>query len=239
MKLFFFLLLLSSIHLSCAGIRPSVPGGPEYRILEAEFPAADGEILPYRLLVPGQKNANEHLPLLVTLHGAGVKIESMIDSWQESALDHRVMVLAPQWSHLKSRDRRPAAVLDLTEMIVRDYSVDTERIYLSGDSAGAFVARKVLDLRPEWWRGCIFVASPTSKNDPWFREVEDGTALPPILFVHGEQDSSFPYELLSNDVEELRRKGADVEMISDPEAGHTHKKEWNEPIFGWMERKTD
>ena len=237
-KLFLLLALLLFFHVSCAGVHLfSDPA--DYRILEKGYRAADGQVMAYDLFIPRQNNSKERFPLVVSLPGSGVKIKKQMDLWTESALRNRVMVLTPQWSDLKSKEKRPGVIFHLVEMVAYRYPVDAERIYLSGDSAGAGIAMRLFGNQPNFWKAAIFVASPGKARFDLMNVLKDRETPPPILFVHGERDEGFLYSSLVRDIEMFKQKGVDVELISDPEAGHTHKKEWNEKIFGWIAKKTD
>jgi dipeptidyl aminopeptidase/acylaminoacyl peptidase len=147
-------------------------------------------------------------------------------------MPRRIMILSPTLAG--GGQKGPIEMKDfyaLVENVAKDFPVDLNHVYLAGASSGSLLARWIVFERPAFWKGVILVASP-----PWGEAVQRSrdAVLPPLLFVHGEQDNLLPAEKIKADVAELKALGREAELILDPEAGHTHKPEWNKSIFDWI-----
>lgn len=105
--------------------------------------------LGYVLTTPTGFNAeNEHLPLIVYLHGAGergdnleaVKIHGIPKLFSADPDYHglRVVTLSPQCPDGKVWDNLTEQLMYLIETIVEDLAIDRDRITLTGNSMGGF-----------------------------------------------------------------------------------------------------
>ena len=143
-----------------ARLRPApspetVPGGGTF--LARSYSNQAGS-RPYKLYVPGSYRADgPALPLIVMLHGctqspddfaAGTRMNVMAE-------EHSCLVAYPGqiqaanqskcWNWFKTSDQirdkgEPSLIAGLTRQIMRDYRVDTKRVYVAGLSAGGAAA---------------------------------------------------------------------------------------------------
>ncbi len=170
----------------------------------------DGEmLLRYYLFSPeaasGMRNAK--FPLVVVLHHAGAERDlasvltvnpESIGRWLNS--EHPCYVLVPwsggshwelgDWRKVTPMSASPApnaaAVLDLTENLTRKLPVDPDRIYLVGQSMGAFGVWDLASRRPDLFAAAIAVCGG---GDP--AQAQALKKLP-IWAFHGNADEIIP-----------------------------------------------
>jgi predicted peptidase len=139
--------------------------------------------LPYRLFVPKNYDAAKRYPMIVYLHGSGergvdnrVQIEKngpprlVSDAVQEQ---NPCFVLAPQcprdkrWPSWDSRTPPEVMVrmapepsdpmrllMQLLDEVPREFSIDPQRVYLTGISLGGMGTWELLARRPRMFGGC-------------------------------------------------------------------------------------
>ncbi len=212
----------------------------------------------YRLYVPANYDAARRYPLLVFLHGSGaLGSDNRRQVGSELARLHaRIQVvepsfvLAPQcpevdkWvtgarkaPHLNySQKERPESdglklVLSLLDDLERTYSIDPDRIYVTGHSSGGagtwdIVSRRALDR--------FAAAVPvTGTNDPSRANV---IAKLPLWVFHGAKDEISPVQNAREMVTALRAQGSTVRYTEYADVGHdTLDRAYREPeLVTWL-----
>ncbi len=170
--------------------------------------------LPYLLHLPGDYDETKQYPLMLFFHGAGERgndlsaaYSPMIRSWVEGegAPLEECIVLIPQcpeemqwvdtpWAEGNySLDQVPEslpmqAAMALLDQTVTDYTVDFDRLYVSGYSMGGFAAWDVLMRHGERFAAGLPVCGGA---DPSYAgQICDI----PIITLHGSADSAVPVE---------------------------------------------
>lgn len=143
-------------------------------------------------------------PLAVLLHGSGDRGRTMIESFQDEADHHGVILLAPDsidhsWdlmveaAHLRGVKKvpRPGAdrkrIEDALRQAVGNYSVDPHRIALIGFSDGAGYGLSLGANNASLFRTVIAFA-------PGLLTRVEGEARGRVLLVHGTKDTVLPVE---------------------------------------------
>lgn len=175
------------------------------------FAAAD-TIVPYRLYVPKAWKPGVHLPLVVFLHGANLDDDDTMERanglFPRLAEQRNVILLAPLGYRMNSGygafnpsmgddpfggiinlDKRRGElseqdVLNVTDLVAREYEADPRRIYLSGNSMGGAGTWHIGGKYPERW--AAIAPAAFGARDPNF----DFSRLrnTPIMAVAGEFD---------------------------------------------------
>lgn len=213
----FVIALIALLAVACA--HQTAPGGgtasdtrtaadPHALYEKQTFTAADGTIIPYRLLRPATLTAGRTYPLVILFHGSGA-----IGTDNVSQLG----MLAKQWASPMLRDRYPAFVavpqfptrsavyrdagtpaasstatpslhagLALIDELVRTLPVDRQRIYAIGFSMGGSAVWNAMALRPELFRAAVAVAGVPNSD----ALLHGSTRL---LLVHGDADVENPF----------------------------------------------
>ncbi|HVK51935.1 MAG TPA: dienelactone hydrolase family protein [Pseudoxanthomonas sp.] len=189
----------------------------------AQFVAADGTTLPYRLLSPATIEPGRRYPLVLQLHSSGgigqdnqAQLDGMAKGWAlpENRARYPAFVLVPQFPVRsanyddpitpRSAQASPAlgAAMELVDELVDRLPVDQERVYASGFSMGGSAAWLSPALRPNRFAAIV----PISGIAPADADAQALLSLP-ILVMHGDADSENPIDADRRLVATLRARG--------------------------------
>ncbi len=235
-----------------AHMKPPVPIEPvEQEGMPHEFqvPGTDPTSPPIRCLVqlPPEYDPNRRWPAILTLHGPGFTPEQQIDWWAGErvkdgwraghASRYGYIVIAPDWTvpHQKQYQysaREHAAVINSLRGACQRFSIDTDRVFLSGHSFGGDAAWDIGLAHPDLWAGVIPIAA---KADKYIALYWENAALLPFYFVTGELDSS---RIVANsrDWDRYLRKGYNTTVVEYLGRGHENFSDEILRIFDWMGR---
>lgn len=195
-----------------------------------------GQILPYNLYLPQDYNPQESYPLVLFIHDAGTVGNTVNQTlvqglgavtWAtpQSQAQHKCIVVAPQypvvtvddnWNYSHHLD----ATVELLEELQRNYSVDSNRIYTTGQSMGCMSSIVLMLKRPDLFAGALLVAGK------WKPELMAPLADQNIWIISCEGDGH-SNELQGKAVELWREAGATVaEATWDMEATAEEFEQW-------------
>jgi phospholipase/carboxylesterase len=162
--------------------------------------------------VPLNASQVDAMPLLVFLHGAGRRVESVMTSLTPAAESAGVMLLAPlssegTWDAIVGSFGPDIARLNATlAWAFERWRIDGQRIALSGFSDGATYSLAIGRAN-----GDLF--SQVVAFSPGFLITVDPLGQPPILVTHGTEDNVLPYQTTAQViVPELERLGYNVDF---------------------------
>ncbi|HKP59328.1 MAG TPA: PHB depolymerase family esterase [Polyangiales bacterium] len=212
----------------------------------------------YRLLVPAGYDKARRYPLIVFLHGSGANGDDnraqvapeLARLNQRAQAMEPVFLLAPQcpkgdkWitgdrgaPHLNhDQSQRVEAdaiklVFALLDELAGKYSIDQDRIYVTGHSSGAAGTWDIISRRAD---GRFAAAVPvTGTNDPSRAKV---IARLPIWVFHGALDDVSPVQNAREMVTALRALGSPVRYTEYADVGHgTLGRAYDEPeLLPWL-----
>lgn len=208
--------------------------------------AEQGEVR-YVVQLPPEYHPYRRYPCIVTLNGAGTTPHQQIDWWAGSyreqlklrlgqAARHGYIVVAPAWSKEHQRKyefsaREHAAVLNSLRDACRRFSVDTDRVFLSGHSMGGDAAWDIGLAHPDLWAGVLPIVASSDKYVS--RYWENGRSLP-MYFVYGSLDGG----RMATNARELDRylnkSGYDVVVVEYQGRGHEDFQDEIHRLFAWM-----
>ena len=223
----------------------SLPGATDLR-LTYQMAEAEGKQIPYRVYLPQGWSSAKKWPLVVVLHGFGATADQPFDEaaglLQREADKRGFVVLSPNGYNgmadyganlplpsvlprtgtslaMTPQDESRLAqadVLNVLERAVKDYRVDTRRIYLMGNSMGMTGVLHFARMMPERW--CAISASG---GPPWpDYPVERLRPLAGALFVHGGRDNLAKVADTQRLTERAKAIGVDAHMQVMPEGTH-------------------
>jgi predicted esterase len=223
----------------------AAPDKPGYFQLSVE--GADGAPISYWVQVPPEYDPLRRYPVIVTLNGAGTTPEQQVDwwagAWQEGgwrsgqASRHGYIVVAPQWTteHQKRYEysaREHGAVLHTLRDAYRRFSIDTDRVFLTGHSMGGDAAWDIGLAHPDLWAGVIPIVARTDAYNTFYWENAE---LVPFYVVSGELDGD---KMVQNarDLDRYLKRGYPVTVVEYIGRGHEHFSDEIQYLFEWMGR---
>lgn len=181
---------------------------PRERFEARALTDADGGKLNYRLLKPKNYDANKKYPLVLFFHGAGERgadnAKQLVHGMQDFASDgimesYPAFVLAPQcpeglqwvdtpWTAdehtMPEKPTQPMRQsLDLVAALQKEFSIDANRIYVTGLSMGGFGTWDAIQRRPELFAAAAPVCGGGDKA------LASKIKHIPLWVFHGDKDT--------------------------------------------------
>ncbi|MBN1395952.1 MAG: peptidase [Pirellulales bacterium] len=236
-----------------AHMKPPVPL-PEYNpqrpgFYELEAPGLTAEQpVKYYAQLPPEYDPYRRYPTIVTLNGAAGSPEGQIDWWAGEwaaaggfrlgqATRHGYIVIAPAWivEHQQKYGysaREHTAVLNSLRDACRRFSIDTDRVFLSGHSIGGDAAWDIGLAHPDLWAGVVPICARSAKfcNLYW-----ENARYVPFYVIDGELDGN---KLVDNavDLDRYLRRGFDTTVVEFRGRGEEHFSDEILRLFDWMAR---
>ena len=235
-----------------AHMKPPIDSPEEDKVpgfYQLEVPSLDKEpSVTYYVQLPPEYDPYRRYPTVVTLNGAGTTPLQQIDWWAGAfdeqngrlgqATRHGYIVVAVDWAKPDQKEyeysaREHAAVLVSLRNAARRFSIDTDRVYLSGHSMGGDAAWDLAIAHPDQWAGVIPIVAVADKYSAFYT---DNAGLVPFYVVSGELDGD---KLVRNarDLERYLSKHFDVTIVEFQGRGHEHFHDEIQHIFDWMGRR--
>jgi predicted peptidase len=195
------------------------------RLERKSYTDAQGGRLPYFLLIPQDYGPSQVYPLVIFLHGSGERGDNLAPvlpyngayEFMETARRHSYFMLIPQaptgtWWDSPDDVRLVFGLLDEAR---GRFSIDPNRIYITGLSMGAFGMWKIVSQEPDIFAAGISVAGG----------LKDVSAAPriariPFRMFHGSDDSLVSVAASRATVNALDKAGGSVEYVEYPGADH-------------------
>jgi predicted peptidase len=214
-----------------------------------------GGPLLYRLLKPQNYDSLKKYPLVLFLHGAGERGDDNQAQlkWgcEEFASDanrsqHPCFVVVPQcpegeqwvdvpWSSdSHAMPEKPTAALrrslELIESLQREFSIDPDRLYITGLSMGGYGVWDAIQRHPDRFAAAAPVCSG---GDPQYAKA---IAHVPVWAFHGAKDTVVKPHRSREMVEAIRAAGGEAKYTEYPDAAHNS---WsatyaNPELYAWM-----
>lgn len=238
------LLVLACVCWPAAHLQAQPPPGPDGRGSQARierktyhFKEAKKD-MEYALFVPAGYEKSKKAPLVVALHGYGSNPQQILRyrGLTDLAEERGYLLVAPmgynEVGFYGSRVQVPGAiqrfdppnlpelsekdVMNVLEIVRKEYAVDPDRIYLLGHSMGGAGVMHLGVKYPHLWGGLAAIA-PAINRPPG-----DAAKLRrvPVIMVAGDQDPNVPVAVVRRWVEQMKKLGMNYEYVEI--AGGTH-----------------
>ena len=184
---------------------PEFPGYYRFTIPNP-LVAAGSQRMPeirYAVQLPPDYNPYQRYPMVVSLHGVYQTPDMQIDWWAGNwkngmrmghAARHGYIVIAPEWNPpevgLADYDFSffsHAAVLCAVKDAFRRFSVNTDKVFISGHDAGGTAAWDIALAHPDLWAGAIPFNAVASK---YINTYESAIRYVPLYLVWGEYEGA-------------------------------------------------
>jgi poly(3-hydroxybutyrate) depolymerase len=197
-----------------------------------------GKEMEYALFVPSTYDKEKKTPLIVALHGLGGNPQQIIRTrgLTDLAEQHGYIVVAPMgynskgWYGVKGRggpgqgkDDPPNLrelsekdVLNVLELVRKEYNVDDKRIYLIGHSMGGAGTWHLGTKYPDLWAGLAPIA-PAAFGQP---TGLDKLKNIPVILVQGDKDTLVRPEGTRRWAEKMKELNLTHEYVEIEGAGH-------------------
>ncbi len=218
----------------------------------------DGRTFSYCAQLPPEYDPNRKYPTIITLHGERSTPQQQLNWWcgpwvektnaqgkpvyerYGQATRFGYIIIAPQWSEPgQSYDHSAqscAAVLYCLRDACRTFSIDTDRIFISGFQSGGDLAWDVALAHPDLWAGCIPICGAASYLTPLLKrngefmplyavggELDGGKLVASRETLDWGMDLSVPFDMIY-----VQYKGRGAEPFSEETTR----------IFEWMDGRT-
>ena len=204
-------------------------------------------------LPPGKYDPYRRYPVVVSLHATGSKPLSQITWWAGDydkkkqqrigqASRHGYIVIAPHWTKRKQKsyeysEREHDIVLRALRDASRRFSIDSDRVFISGHATGGDAAWDIALAHPDLWAGMVLVGArgDRGKSAPQYVTFYDDNAKHfPLYLVFGTLDGD---KFHDNSIHTNRymNAGYDPIIVQYQGRGNEHFFEEIQNIFQWME----
>ncbi|MGB6045414.1 MAG: peptidase [Pirellulales bacterium] len=217
-------------------------------------PAGEGLAdVSYLVQLPPEYDPYRRYPTVVTLHGSGTTAPLQID-WWAGGLDksgnrrgqgarHGYIIIAPEWTTVRQRQyqyssREHAAVLNSLRDASRRFSIDVDKVFLSGHSMGGDAAWDIGLSHPDQWAGVIpIVATADSNHFNYTALYWRNAKHVPLYFIGGELDSGNMPKNAHQFDRYLRYRDIDAIIVNYQGRGHENFSDEILNVFDWMNRQ--
>lgn len=225
---------------------------PAQEMAAKEFTGPGGTLL-YRLYGPKGASAENRLPMILFLHGAGergddnaLQLKNCMKQFLAQQSKYPAFIVAPQcpkgkkWNevdwHAASHvtPEKPsdpfASLLPLLDALQKEFPVDPKRLYVTGLSMGGYGTWDLLTRRPETFAAAVPICGGGDESKA------AAIAKVPQWIFHGGADRVVKPERSRNMVEALKKAGAQPRYTEYEGVGHNSwDKAYADPeLWSWL-----
>jgi predicted peptidase len=215
---------------------------------EEKFVSRTGGSMPYVLFVPSQYDGKTALPLVLWLHGGGVRGDDpkqilafgdqngpLFFARADNQRSHPAFVLAPQcprdryWSDPEGETREMKIALQILDDVRRRYRVDARRLYVAGISMGGYGVWDVIVRHPELFAAALPMCGG---GDP----TRAGGIRTPVWAFHGREDELVSVQESRRMIEAMRAAGLRPRYSEYPGVEHNvwHRAFQEPDLLDWL-----
>jgi phospholipase/carboxylesterase len=185
----------------------------------------------YYLIPPPSYHDDSVYPLIISLHGAGEKGDRMVRYWKEAAAKRNMFLVCPNSTVYAWDQENAINILHCIDKVIKDFSVNQEKILLSGISAGGTLTY-ALGLAG---KGEFPYLNPMSTmlQEQFLAQLKPENHAK-IYITHGANDENVSPEYGEQAAKKLSEKGLDVTFVLRPNDGHEVPEGEQEAILNWF-----
>jgi pimeloyl-ACP methyl ester carboxylesterase len=212
--------------------------------------AMRGSSVRYLVQLPPEYNPYRRYPCVLALASEEFLFQDQLDWWcglDRSQVDlpcygeaarHGFIVVAPEWNEPKQplynfTENEKALILAPLRDAMRRFSIDTDRVFVSGHFMGADAAWDLALSHPDLWAGAIIIGGIGKK---FIIQYWPNARYVPTYFVNGEFDGANPMLLNGQTWDNLLDdRNIDTMVTLYQGRGHDHFQEELPRIIDWMQ----
>ncbi|HXD31347.1 MAG TPA: prolyl oligopeptidase family serine peptidase [Pyrinomonadaceae bacterium] len=237
MKKLFYLCLVLAVCGCSSRVPPATSNSVVAPIEVGNQTAHSDSSLKYLLYLPSDYTKQKQWPLIVYLHGGSLRgddVEMLKRYGLASLLDKQVsipfVVASPQCPVGKAWVDEESEVLALIDHVAATYSIDPDRIYLTGHSLGGRGTWFLASRHPDKFAAIVPMADGPSELS-WVAPLKQV----PVWTFHGTKDDLAPFERTEQFVNELKTAGGQVKFTPLPDRDHFILDMYeNKEIYDWL-----
>ena len=198
------------------------PASAKEKTIKSEFKFA-GKWRTYYSFIPDEQAP---LPLVLLLHGSGRDGQVVVDAWKGLAAKEKFIIVGPDsfdpWAWQSDKDS-PNFLRAVVEQVNAKHPIDASRIYLFGHSGGAVYALLLALVESEFFAAtAVHAGQLHPENYNLFAKAHRHM---PIAIWVGDQDTSFPVDMVKTTVKEFQSRGFQVELTVIPNGTHRYEQD--------------
>jgi dienelactone hydrolase len=234
----------------------SVKPAGAYLTLAAPGQTEDGDFT-YHIQLPPEYDPYRRYPTILALNGSYNSPEQELDFWAGSpsavngseeevrrgqAMRHGYITIAVDWQKPHQYDyeysgREHIAVLTSLRDAMRRFSVDADRIYLTGHDIGGEAAWDMAQSHPDVWAGAMpFIPRP-EEEQKYIAHTWENAQYVPLYFVAGQLDGRTMAQNAQVWNKYLRLGRFDTTLAEYKGRGHEPFHDEILDLFDWMSFK--
>jgi pimeloyl-ACP methyl ester carboxylesterase len=202
----------------------------------------------YVVQLPPEYDPLRHYPTVLVLADAGVRPEAEIEFWAGEkreegeplgqATRHGYITVAVEWiephqTEYQYSAREHFAILGALRDACRRFSIDTDRVFLTGHGVGGNAAWDLALAHPDVWAGCMpFLAL----GDRFVTRYSANAGYLPWYFIGGELDGD-KMSQNSREYDRYLRPTSDATVVEFQGRGYEPFNDELQRLFDWMGRR--
>ncbi len=233
----------------------ATPGG--FLEMTAKGQTQDGDFT-YFVQLPPEYDPYRSYPTLVVLNGAYNTPVTELEFWagspvpgggekdppirRDQAMRHGYITIAVEWQKPHQYEyeysaREHVAVLTSLRDAVRRFSIDTDRVYLTGHDIGGEATWDIAQAHPDLWAGAIPFIPRFEEQQKYISFYLENAEYVPLYFVAGELDGRSVAQNAPVWNKYLRVNRYDVTLVEYEGRGHEPFHDEILHLFDWMSLK--
>ena len=208
----------------------------------------DNSELEYFVQLPPEYDPHRKYPTILTLHGEFSSPQMQIDWWAGTINEKGVrngqagrqgyIVIAPAWMPESTRNydysgASHGAVLGCLHDACRHFSIDTDRVYLTGFSVGGAAAWDIGVAHPDLWAGVLPIGALA---DRFLLFCGFNARYVPTYFVFGQYDNNIIGKNATKLLNGYFIRNFDMTIVEYQGRGHEDFQEEILRMMDWMKR---
>jgi hypothetical protein len=194
------------------GGRQKIEFGPSYYVLDA----------------PGKYTPAQKYGIIFMFHGSGGRPESYESNYAAAKSKGYILCLPASKDPQGYDDEDMKRIVEIAKEVLATYSIDRDRVYVSGHSAGGFVTCHLCTDHPEMFTAGAPVSGCLVSEDMARKMLKT-----PFRVVSGGKD--FNHDQSKKSVEDMKKAGMEVTFDEPPDWAHNPPGEAWKQQFEWME----